>query len=114
PLFLDWARDFARMFDIVPPAVYDRLNQKAAAAMDHLSQRITQTSVDGNRSGLSLIYQAAPFEGEAKIAAAAGLAFSLFMVGTETTSSLIGSCINVILRQPELYRRARDNPSLAA
>jgi len=114
PQFLEWANDAVDVLDPVPPSVYDRANGKAASAMRHLCRRIAALPSEGKRTGLSLIYDAAPSEGETKLAAAAALAYTLFMIGTATTSSLIASCINTLLQQPELYRRARADPSLAA
>src|SRR5262245_13247504 len=111
PVFLELARDFPRLLDMVPASLYDRLDPKAAIAIERLSQRITDPSPDGDRAGLLLLYEAS--DGEDKVAAAAALAFSLFIVGTETTSSLTASCIDVLLQYPELYRRARETPVLA-
>jgi pimeloyl-[acyl-carrier protein] synthase len=112
PVLLELARDFPLLFDIVSPSVYDRLNHKAAVAIDRLSQRITHPIPDGDRAGLLLIYEAS--EIEPKIPAAAALAFSLFAVGTETTSSLTAACIDILLRDPELYRQMRENPRLVS
>src|SRR5262249_48281517 len=111
PVFLELARDFPRLLDMVPASLYDRLDPTAAMAIERLSQRITDPSPDGDRAGLLLLYEAS--DGEDKVAAAAALAFSLFIVGTETTSSLTASCIDVLLQYPELYRRARETPVLA-
>jgi cytochrome P450 len=112
PVFLELARDFPRLLDIVPPSFYDRLNPKAGVAIHRLAQRITDPIPGGDRAGLLLIYDAS--DSEDKVADAAALAFSLFIVGTETTSSLTASCIDVLLQYPELYRRARENPVLAS
>jgi cytochrome P450 len=110
---LDLSVDVTRAFDVVPVSLLDRLNRQAAAGLDRMAKTIAGAIAAGSENGLTLIYQAAPFEGERKLAEAAALALFTFMVGSETTSSLIGACIERLLKEPDLYARAQAEPSLA-
>lgn len=111
-VFLELAINFTRVFDIIPTPLFITLNKNAEAIFDILSRRIEAALADGAETGLSIIYEGAAGEGEAKLTEAAALAYFMFMVGTETTSSLISSCIRVLVNSPDLYARLRQDSSL--
>lgn len=106
--------DFTRTLDISSASLYESLDRNSALVHDRIARLVKSAVAERRDSPLALIYEEAPFEGEAKLMEAAALATFAFLVGAETTMSLIGSCILALLRQPALYDRARQEPSLAA
>lgn len=108
-LLLRCAIDVSRTFDPAPPSLYRRLNGQMKVVLDHLSQRVSEAE---EGTGLSLVYESAIADGEARLTEAAATVFFLFMVGTETSSATIGSVLRTLLQRPELYEQARRDPAI--
>jgi len=113
PVLSEMLSDMTLIFDTVPMRTYDRINSKVAAALDLLSSRIEEANQSPAESGLSIIYDGTPGSGKDRLADAAAMTLFTFRVGSETTMGLIGLLIHTLLDQPELYRLARENPTLA-
>ena len=110
---VELSADLTRAFDAVPISLFTKLNRQAAAGIDRLVERITQAVAEKRNDGLTLIHEEVVQSEKADLEEAAALAFFAFIVAMETTSALIASCVYRLLRDPDLYRSARENPALA-
>lgn len=105
--------DMIMAFEVVSTGVYEALDRKGERALRHIAQRIDSALSSGSEGALQCFYEDAPSEGEEKMMEAAAQVFFAFFVGTLTTSALIAFCIDSLIEQPELYRRAREDVSLS-
>jgi pimeloyl-[acyl-carrier protein] synthase len=114
PLLIRLGADFTRSFDLISVALFDEINARTMTIFDHLIVRIKESLAQGDEKGLSIIYaHAAGEDEEEKLLNAAAMAYFTFMVGTETTTSLIGSCVRMLVSAPEVQARLRADYSLA-
>jgi cytochrome P450 family 144 len=103
-----------RTFDVVSIGVYEELDRKAEAALNHLCKRVEETVAAGQENGVTVLYEEGSNACEDRVMATAALILFAFAVGSVTTSSLLGFAVQLLLADPNLYAAARDDVSLAA
>jgi cytochrome P450 len=106
--------DIVRTFDIVSLSVYQDLDRKAEKTLNHLAKRVQDAVTAGRENGVTVLYEEGGNATDDKVMATAALILFAFAVGSVTTSSLIAFAIDLLLADPDLYARARDDVSLAA
>jgi cytochrome P450 len=113
-LLQEVGESLTRTFDIVSPDVYEDVNRKVEAALQHLSKRVDEAVAAGEENGVTLLYEETSNAGQDRVAATAALILFAFAVGSVTTSALIAFAIDLLLADADLYGAARDDSSLAA